>query len=60
MKEDLNNYVDPNSIDDSFERVKYEFPFYRTDIAVFGSRLDELRATDDMKVNELNTHFVSI
>ena len=60
MQADLDNYVDPKSIDDTFERVKFEYPFYRTDITNFGNRLDELSSMDDMKANELNTHFISI
>ena len=32
---DLPNYVDPMTCGDEFERVKFEFPFYRTELAVF-------------------------
>jgi hypothetical protein len=60
LKPDLKNYIDPKTLDDSFERVKFEFPFYRTNIIEFGQRLDDLNTSDAMKVNELKTYFVSI
>lgn len=30
---DMPNYVDPHSVHDEYERVKYQFPFYRMDVA---------------------------
>ena len=32
---DLPNHVDPNSIQDKHEKVRYLFPFYRSDISPF-------------------------
>lgn len=52
---DLANFQDPNLCKDKFERVKFEFPFYRMDIINFEEKLVGIVEDDDMSVNELNT-----
>ena len=56
---DLANYVDPSSIKDRFERVKYHFPFYRVDLSTFEQRLATIGSAD-MRINELRTCFVTV
>ena len=41
-KVDLPNYVDPNTCPDPYERVKYMFPFYRTEITQFEVKLNKI------------------
>lgn len=57
--EDLPNYVDPMTCSDKFERVKYYFPFYRTDMNHFQEKLDSIES-EDMKLNEIKTSFTTL
>ena len=57
---DLDNRVDPMSIKDKYARVKFEFPFYRTDIRCFQNLLSNITPRDELVVQDMNTSFISI
>lgn len=56
---DLANYVDPASVSDRLERVRYHFPFYRIDLSIFEQNLATI-GSEDMRISELKTCFVTV
>ena len=57
---DMPNYVDPQSCHDQYERVKYQFPFYRMDVAQFAYKLDLLTPADQMRTIDPATSYITI
>ena len=55
---DLPNYVDPKEIDDTHERFKYMFPFYRMSIETMEYKLNKLH--DSKRALTKNTDLVHI
>jgi len=56
---DLPNYVEPSSCKDQYERVKFHFPFYRTELAMFDAKLSGI-GYNEHKLNELKTSLVKV
>ena len=56
---DLPNFVDPNEIDDTHERFKYMFPFYRMDIMMLDVKLNAL-ALSDLPSHVKDTGYLSL
>ena len=56
---DLPNYVDPKEIDDTHERFKYMFPFYRMDIMMLDVKLNAL-ALSDLPTHSRDTGYLSL
>ena len=56
---DLDNHEDPRDIEDKFERVKYYFPFYRTDIDHFYEKLKQM-STDEMNMIDIKTSLIHV
>ena len=57
--DDIANYVIPEECKDPFERAKYNFPFYRTQIEVFAHKLFDIKPCFDIHSN-IKTELISI
>ena len=57
---DLSNYVDPETIEDKYEKVKYLFPFYRMDIDSFEKCLKGITNEHEYKSSSFHTSYISI
>ena len=57
---DMPNYVDPASCHDTYERVKYQFPFYRMDVAQFAHKLGTVAPAGEMRTTEPETSYITI